>query len=144
MKPDVFMGANMPFDAYWIHESRVTAGRFWGEITMEELVEANKVAIERIRAGTPPVHVVVDTLAIEKMPVNLKAITGLIAYTKEPNLGYIIYVAHNPLVSFFNAAITRMAGAKSETVRTMEEALAMLPRLDQSLPNLSLPEAKAS
>lgn len=130
----------MPFNTFWIYEPRVTCGHFYGQISIEEIYEANAVAIERIRMGTPPVHVIVNTLEIEKIPTSLRAVQELIAYTREPNLGWIIYVSNNRLISFFNSVVSQLSTAKFLTVDTVEEALSTLQKLDSSLPELKLPD----
>lgn len=103
---------------------------------MEELDEANTGAINQSRSGTAPVHILVDTLEITRVPVSLKAIKDLIAYTREPNLGYIIYISNNPFISFLNSTIAQFSKAKFITVKTLEEALVILPRIDTSLQEL--------
>jgi hypothetical protein len=123
----------MPFETFWYAEPRITVGRFHGVVTMDELHEANQVAIERIRAGEPPVHVIVDTLAIERVPVSVRAITDLIAYTREPQLGWIIYIADNRFIRFLSSVVAQVAGANFHNARTMEDGLDALIRLDPTV-----------
>jgi len=129
----------MPFDVAWIHPQRVTYGRFYGEITVDEVHEANQVAMERIKQGTPPVYVIVNTLDIDKIPTSLKSMQDIVAYVREPNLGMIVYISDNRLISFFNTVVSQLSNASFYTVKSMDEALALIQRMAPDLPKLEQP-----
>ena len=131
----------MPYKLHWYQENRILVGTFNGSFAPNDLVEINDAAVEMIRQGTPPVHDIIDALALEKIPFDLKLLNKSMQWFKEPNLGWVIVIAKNPLFGFFGTILSQAAGKHVRVVGSWEEALAMLMKADPSLGNLTPPTA---
>jgi hypothetical protein len=127
----------MPYELQWYRESRILLGTFRGHIEPSDLVEINDAAADMIRRGMPPVHDIIDALALEKVPFDLKLLNKSMQWFKEPNLGWVIVIAKNPLFGFFGSILSQAAGKNVRVVSTWDEALAILARADASLGDLT-------
>jgi hypothetical protein len=128
----------MPYSLKWYRENRIIVGSFQGIITVDELNSINQEAINLVRQGTPPVHDIIDTLALEKIPFDLRLVRNSFDVFSEPNLGWIIVIARNPLFGFFGSTVSQLAGKRFRLVQNWDEALSTLVRVDTSLVDLQL------
>lgn len=133
----------MPAEISWYHENRIIYERFYGTITVEEMITLTQKSEEYREAGIPLVHTIVDLSGIESFPKNLGAIRAAI---KRPahmeRIGWIIiYGTQNPILKFFASAITQVFGGqvRFRLCETLEQSLAFLTERDQTLPELLPP-----
>ena len=127
----------MPFEAKWYLEGRVSTARDWGEITVEEMRESNKVSLEHIRTGTPPVHLLIDTSAIDQLPRSfLPMLKEIEAFRHEPNMGWTIMITNSSLLHFFGVLSSNLIKMPFRAVSSYAEANAVLERVDPSLAGL--------
>jgi len=123
----------MPYQLMWCLENRVLLGTFSGVIAPGDLTEINDAAVQLLRQGTPPVHDIIDALALEKVPFDLKLLNKSMQLFKEPNLGWVIVIAKNPLFGFFGSILSQAAGKSVRVVGSWDQAVATLLRADPTL-----------
>ncbi|MBZ0290092.1 MAG: hypothetical protein K8I30_20880 [Anaerolineae bacterium] len=128
----------MAYQLSWYVDKRVLLGSFDGVVTPNDLIEVNSAATEMVRQGNPPVHDIIDALALERVPFDLKLLNRSIQMFKEPNLGWVVVIARNPLFGFFGTILSQAAGKHVRVVSTWDEALQTLIRADASLSDLIL------
>jgi len=126
----------MPYQLSWYRENRVIVGKFQGVVTPDDLQGINESAVKLVREGTPPVHDIIDALALEKVPFDLKLLNKSLQLFKEPNLGWVIVIARNPLFGFLGTTLSHLGGKRFRMVETWDEALATLARVDTTLSDL--------
>lgn len=130
----------MPFEVKWYLEGRVSTARDWGEITIEEMRESNKLSLEHIRNGTPPVHLLLDTRAIDKLPRSfVPMLKEIEAFRQEPNMGWTVMVTNSSLLHFFGVLSSNLIMMPFRAVATYAEANDVLEKIDPTLAGL-LPE----
>jgi len=130
----------MPFEVKWYIEGRVSSTRDWGEFTIEEMRESNVISLEHIRNGTPPVHLLIDTRAIGKLPGSfVPMLKEIEAFRHEPNMGWTIMVTNSSLLHFFGVLSSNLIKQPFSAVSSYEEANALLKKVDPTLADL-LPE----
>ena len=130
----------MAFEVKCYVEGRVSMARDWGEFTLDELKASNVISLEHIRGGTPPVHLLLDTRAINKLPRSfLPMLKEIEAFRHEPNMGWTIMVTNSSLLHFFGVLSSNLIKQPFSAVGTFEEANTLLKRVDPTLATL-LPE----
>ena len=127
----------MPYELSWYREKRILLGTFKGAISPDDLVEVNDAAAAMIREGTPPVHDIINALALDKVPFDLKMLNRSMQWFKEPNLGWVIVIAQNPLFGFFGSILGQAAGKNVRVVSSWDVAMATLSRADATLGDLT-------
>jgi hypothetical protein len=124
----------MPFDSKWYVENRVSLVRDYGEVTLEEMRTSNQIFLAHIRAGTPPVHLLIDTRAVTKMPNSfVPMLKEIEAFRHEPNMGWTIMVTNNSLMRFFGTLSSNLIKMPFHAVKNYEEANEVLARVDPTL-----------
>ncbi len=130
----------MPYEVKWYVEGRVSITRDWGDFSLDELRESNVIALANIRAGKAPVHLLLDTRAINKLPGSfvpmLKEIEN---FRHEPNMGWTVMVTDSSLLHFFGVLSSNLIKMPFSAVSTYAEANALLKKVDPTLTDL-LPE----
>jgi hypothetical protein len=130
----------MPNETKWYVEGRVTSARDWGHLTVEEMRETNRVFLQHIRSGTPPVHLLIDTRAISKLPGSfIPMLKEIEAFRHEPNMGWTVMVTNSSLIHFFGTLSSNLLKMPFKAVSSYSEVNALLNRVDPSLEGL-LPE----
>ena len=130
----------MPFEVKWYVEGRVSIGRDWGDLTIEEMRASNEMTLQHVRAGTPPVHLLIDTREIGKLPGSfVPMLKEIEAFRHEPHMGWTIMVTNNSLLHFFGVLSSNLIKMPFRAVTTYEEANTLLKKVDPTLADV-LPE----
>ncbi len=130
----------MPFEVTWYVEGRVSLGRDWGDHTLEEMQASNRISLEHIRSGKPPVHLMFDTLEVTSLPKSyLPMLREIESFRHEPNMGWTIMITHSSVLHFFGVLSSNLIKQPFTAVKSYEEANAVLRRVDPTLAGL-LPE----
>lgn len=127
----------MPSETKWYVEGRVTSARDWGQLTVEEMRETNRVFLEHIRSGTPPVHLLIDTRAISKLPSSfIPMLKEIEAFRHEANMGWTVMVTNSSLIHFFGTLSSNLLKMPFKAVSSYSEVNALLSRVDPTLEGL--------
>lgn len=124
----------MPAHISWYQPERIILATFEGDQTIEDITRINNTITEMIRAGKPRVHMIVDTSEMGNIPLKLSQLAAVNAYLREPNLGAIVTIGmENILIRFLASMVSQIAHIELKTVKSMDEAMDILHRLDQTL-----------
>jgi hypothetical protein len=130
----------MPYEVKWYVEGRVSYARDWGDHTLEEMQATNRIFLEHIRGGTPPVHLVIDTRAITRLPRSfLPMLREIDTFRHEANMGWTVMVTHSALLHLFGVLSSNLIRMPFRAVNNYEEANAWLQHVDPTLVGV-LPE----
>lgn len=103
-------------------------------------MELNRFIAENyLETGEAPVHNIIDATELGDFPKSLKVLRESSKYSVEhPNAGWNILVgfSSNPLLKFLSSAVSQITGVKFKQVDSIEEAQAVLRRVDSSLVEL--------
>jgi hypothetical protein len=123
----------MPHQISYLIDKRVIYHRFHGHITIDEIREGSTAAADLIRRGEPPVHDIVDATGVANLDFHLRELLNATSFIKEPQLGWMILVGGNPLVRFFATMLGQVGRVHFHTANDLDEAFAILQRVDPSL-----------
>ena len=130
----------MPFAVKWYVEGRVATVYNWGELTVDEIRETNVQLLALVRSGTPPVHLVVDTREVVKLPNSfVPMLREIEVFRHEPGMGWSIMVTHSSVLHFFGMLSSNLTRSSYRAVRDYQEVNEVLRQVDPTLVDL-LPE----
>jgi hypothetical protein len=123
----------MSYTIKWHRENRIIHLRIWGSFTDEELITcSNEIRDNFLEVGIPPVHVICDVLGVESYPHNIAIIKkGSQPYLSHRSMGWFIFLGFDtPIMRFLANTIMQILMRNFKHARTMEDALAILCRVD--------------
>jgi hypothetical protein len=125
----------MAITTSWFMSGRVVLVNIEGDITPQDIIDSNTAITNCIRAGEPPVYLIVDTDRMGHFPTNINQFKQMISYLGEPNLRAIVVIgrAVNVLARFMASVLLQIARVELKVVNDMDEAVTYLNRLDQKL-----------
>ncbi len=127
----------MPFQVSWYVEKRIIYGRYYGEITLEELTEATDIIYDYLEETEAPAYLIADTTDVTRHPYSLAALRQALRKERHPNLAWSLGVTSNKMVRMMSGMLNQMARMQAKHFTKLEEALEFLQRLDSTLPDLS-------
>lgn len=141
------MSLNYSID--WLVKNQViflwVSGDISGDVSAAFFEQMNAKVVELLRAGEPPVHVLIDAQELGKFPFDLLSGRHLATYLEEPNLGLITMYGASRLASSFGQLLTSIAGVQMHLMRDYAHAIHVLaakdPRLRVLLSSGELPNA---
>lgn len=133
----------MPYKVSWLVEKRVLYTRLYGYITAEEL-RSQKAVIETFIAESEHLlHMINDATETTGTDMGLRDLQNM-PYASATNLGWAIYINPNKLHRFFASVVTQLSGKRGREYATLDEGLRFLQDIDDTLPQLTLPQKSAS
>lgn len=123
----------MPYSLSWFIEGRVLFNRFYGELTIDDVRSTIQETVRLAQSGQPPVHQILISKEVTRLPFDLKALTSVVPRQKEPNIGVFVQVSTNTIYNFFTTIATHISAVDFRTARSVEEAFGQLQHLDASL-----------
>ncbi len=123
----------MPYQTRYSVNERVIHNRLYGEMTPEDPAGFNAATLDLIRSGDAPVHLIFDTSSLEPVNVPLKNVVEMVTFPGENKLGWVIIVGENPFARFVGSMLMQAGRVKYRMVGSMDEAVAILQRMDTSL-----------
>ena len=118
----------------WYIKDRVVLCRVDGNFTLDEIKQASDEIKSLLEQGRRPVHVISDVRELKEYPIRLGDIKNSTEYLRHPAMGWQIVVSHqNQLIRFLATVLGQAVHVNIRVVSTMEEATAVLERIDQGL-----------
>ncbi len=129
----------MPYELHWLVEKRVTYARFHGVITIDVLAQYVEDQNALVAEGTPLVHSINDTLAVEKIDFNLRSLQVFSKTLKQPEgVGWHLDVSPKGLRRFLSSLALQFSGTRFRQFDTIEEAVEFIQENDPTLPPIDL------
>lgn len=122
----------------WLLEGRIIRQHAYGVVTIDDIRDSNATVIKLLREGEAPVHVLVDSLDIHHTEFNVKLLTEATSFFKEPTLGCVVYITTDRMVGFLQSIASQLGRAEYRIVKTREEALDTLKRIDLTLNDVAV------
>ncbi|MCU0514023.1 MAG: hypothetical protein MUE40_15815 [Anaerolineae bacterium] len=129
----------MPIQSIDYVPGRVVYSRATGITTVPELLEAVHYFEDQARQTSAPLlHVISDLRQARQMPT----LHELVAMNVPQNekLGWMLIVGSNKFFHFISSVLAGMFKTRFRYYETLEQAIAFLQSVDESLPDLQAPE----
>jgi len=124
----------MPHKVSWLVADRVLLTQFHGVITSAELGSFMEQVLDMARSGTPMVHHISDSIALERVEFSLATARAMLkGRSLISELGWQIDINRNPINKMFAGIISQFAGVRTRTFPTMKEAFMFLHNHDTTL-----------
>jgi hypothetical protein len=126
----------MPYKIFWQSEPNVVYFEIIGAFNEDEMYEAcYEIRDKFLETNHGPIHILVDPRAVDSHPRGLHAIRDASQiYSNHPNLGWMVFIGiENPITKFLTNVAFQVVRQQFKTVKTLEDALAVLQRVDSSL-----------
>jgi hypothetical protein len=127
----------MAFQLAWYQEQCIIGVVVTGAYPIEEIqVVCKEIAQTYLAASTAQIHLLMDLREMTSFPSNIPQVKSAAdQFLKHPNLGWTVMIGkNNPLAEFFSSVIFQMVRLKFRIVHSMEDAMDILRRVDQTLP----------
>jgi len=92
--------------------------------------------LEMLAHSTLPLHILFDIGSLKHFPMRMNSETWAMAeWMRHPKLGWLIVINRdiNPMANFMVSAVGKAIGVKTRFVKSREEALETVIRMDLSL-----------
>ena len=90
-----------------------------------------------VRSGTPPVHLVVDTLDVTKLPSSfVPMLREIEIFRHEPHMGWSIMVTNSSVLHFFGMLSANLNRSSYRALRNYQEVNELLAKVDSTLVDL--------
>lgn len=129
----------MPAETMWLVDKRVLAQRFYGEVTVEEIHEANALAQTMIAEGVPLVHTIVDIRDVTRFPTNLSQLAKAVKFSNPELAGWNTIISTNVMTRFLGSAVTQLLGTRLRMFHDEDSVIDFLREQDESLPEIPVP-----
>lgn len=118
----------------WYLENRIILAHVADDNTIEDLAVINKAIVQYLEQGTAPIHLLIDVTEMGSIPSNIAKIKQTFTYLDHPSIGWSLFIGHmNAIEKFIVSITTQMSKLDAKTVDTIEDAIAVLNRVDATL-----------
>ena len=128
----------MPVTHRWLITDRVLLLEFKGNIAMEDIRDINARAKEVLETTESSVYIIHDMLGIEKIPMNWTEMSRATKQLRNPKIAHVVNIRaeSNVFITTLMSLFQRIFKLPSQSVTSMEDAVAFLIQLDPSLTEL--------
>lgn len=130
----------MPTEQQWYVPERVVRVRFYGKLTLDEIVDAFATSAELVDAtSAPPVHFIHDWTELDSFPTNIIDIRrSTTVRVKDPKrIGWVVaYAKNDQILQSMSNIVFQLFRIRFQMVDSADEAVAFLQRMDSKLPPL--------
>lgn len=126
------------FKVNWYLQNRIILEQYFGLLSLTAISSAQVQVMQMLDEGTPPVHNIVDFWEVSEADFNIFEILSFEAlqgFTKHPQLGWVIFIGdrENKLTQLIGATTAQIYDFKARWYATLDEAIAFLDDIDDSL-----------
>jgi hypothetical protein len=130
----------MPVEVSWLVENRVVYSRSFGILSVSQVHEAAAQSTQMMDTGTKFVHLIANATDVEKFSFSLADIArSFRGFPTSPNMGWTLTVSSNTMHRFFASIVVQMGSSRQRVFNTLEEAIAFLQSVDETLPPIPIP-----
>jgi hypothetical protein len=125
----------MAFDISWLIDKRVAYMRMIGNIEIEEIKQMSEAFRIYRDEGIAPVHIIVDTREMTKMPMSFDKIKDASA-GREQTKGWTVILTKSSVTRFVATLVTATISLQYRFMESPEAALTYLSQLSPELKEL--------
>ena len=134
----------MPFEVYWYKERRVLYERLYGDLTLDDVLDATQSQRQFAADGIPLVHTIADVSEVARFPTNISLINSNIGNHDPKVFGWNVIVGTNPMIRFIVKVLAQLGSGQYHPVETIEDAIAFLIEQDETLADMASQQPKKS
>lgn len=126
----------MACEVSWLREDQIVLIRLFDQCTVEDIIEANRIASQYTAQASGSVHMIVDVTAITSYPVNVFEMGNAVKNRDTSKLGWLILIIkQNGLLHFAASTLMRWFAHRNRwtVANSVDEALIVIDRYDESL-----------
>lgn len=123
----------MAHKSSWLIDKRVLLLDYEGNVDKTEMKQLNEELEAFHAAGLKPVHIISDNSKMGKADLSIQLARESFTAMKKEGWGWVIFVGLGRLIRFFAEVFATQFGIKIKMANNLEEAIAILKKLDTSL-----------
>ncbi len=123
----------MSYEMGWLIPARVLLIEVDNVLSPDETIRIIDECNSFVMEGLPPVHILIDAAKITNTKVNLQEITQLSQFMQNDDIGWWVVINASAMISFAASVVSKLLQKKLKSANSIEEALAILERVDFTL-----------
>lgn len=107
-----------------------------GVVTLETLLHINEAILLSLAHTQEPLHIIYNDVNMSGFGTDINTLTRASSYLMHPKMGICVAMRSTNLVAFMRRLTCKLlTTSRPHTVHTLEEALNLLRRMDDTLPH---------
>lgn len=126
----------MSYTSEWQIANRVILFQLGAAYTLQDAECLNSRMLTLLNQSTQPLHMLIDLLETQHYPLNIsEEVWAITLCLRHPQLGWLLVINNgtNPMASFIASVVNKTTGVKMRFVKSKEEAMEILHRMDLTL-----------
>lgn len=126
----------MSYSFEWVIPNRVILFTLGETYTLEDAGRLNEQMLEMLDQSTQSLHMLVDLTLMRHFPMRItEEVWSITKCLRHPQMGWLLAINHgaNPMAHFIASVVSKTTGVKLRFVKSLEEALETLHRMDLTL-----------
>lgn len=126
----------MSYSFDWLIPERVVNFSLGETYTLEDAGQLNAQMLELLNQSTRPLHMLVDLTVLRHYPLRVtEEVWSITQCLRHAQMGWMLVINHgaNPMAHFIATVVSKTTGVKMRFVKSREEALEILHRMDLTL-----------
>ncbi len=123
----------MAYETHYLIDRRVILTRLYDNLSPEDSAKFNQRNIELTRQGADQVHIIFDITDLRNIDLNIRQMLGLMSFTREAQLGWVIIVGGPQFAKFMGTIVLQAGGVNHRFVTAMNDAYTTLQHLEPDL-----------
>lgn len=120
----------------WVIHGRVFMIQPAGDLNLETIRVISNTAVELVRTGNAPVHLIADTRRIQNFPKSMGGVRKVLGIMREPGLSSIFALTNNYFINLIASTIASINSVRYTSYHNEQSLLIALKNFDPSLPQL--------
>ncbi len=126
----------MSYTSEWQIPDRVILFQLGDTYTLEDAGRLNSHMLNLLNQSTQLLHMLVDLVELRHYPLRLtEEVWAITLCLRHPQMGWLMVVNNgtNPMALFIASVVSKTTGVKMRFVKSQEEAMEILRRMDLTL-----------
>lgn len=126
----------MSYTFNWLVTNRVVNFSLGETYTLEDAGQLNTQMLDLLNHSTQPLHMLVDLTILRHYPLRVtEEVWSITQCLRHPQMGWMLVINHgaNPMAHFIATVVSKTTGVKMRFVKSREEAMEILHRMDLTL-----------
>jgi len=126
----------MSYTFDWLVANRVVVFSLGETYTLEDAGQLNTQMLNLLNQSTQPLHMLVDLTNLRHYPLRVsEEVWSITQCLRHAQMGWMLVINHgaNPMAHFIATVVSKTTGVKMRFVKSREEAMEILQRMDLTL-----------